>query len=92
MQHLKRAFNGYRFLFCGPAIIDGKAKDVRAHSRSYFVSTNLNWQADGTPFIVETPKNKHVIVTSLHHVKELAHGSPRQLSLHAIGKEVSLVS
>ena len=34
--------------------------------------------------------NRHIIVTSRKHIDELANGSPKQLSLYAVGKEVSV--
>ena len=51
--------------------------------------THISAKSKGSPFKVQTPANSNIIVTSPKHIRELAYGSPKQLSLHAVGKEVS---
>lgn len=45
-------------------------------------------QAHGEPFVVPTPTNRHILVSSEQDVKELSEAPVDQLSLHAVAKEV----
>lgn len=40
------------------------------------------------PFVVETPTNSHVLVSSKGHIEELINAPASLLSLHAVAKEV----
>ena len=46
-------------------------------------------KSSGDPFIVHTPDNIHVMVSSSTHVSELSGAPLHQLSLHAVAKDVS---
>lgn len=46
-------------------------------------------QSVGGPFIVMTPTNLHVLVSSEKHIKELVDAPAVHLSLHAVAKEAS---
>lgn len=45
-------------------------------------------QAHGHPFVVPTPGNRHVLVSSEKDIKELSEAPVDELSLHAVAKEV----
>ncbi|KAI1841565.1 hypothetical protein JX266_012218 [Neoarthrinium moseri] len=45
-------------------------------------------QANGRPFLVATPSNNHVLVTTNELMREIADASPASLSLHAVAKEL----
>ncbi|KAL8786220.1 MAG: hypothetical protein Q9213_002909 [Squamulea squamosa] len=44
--------------------------------------------AHGEPFVIPTPSNRHILVSSEKDVKELSEAPVDQLSLHAVAKEV----
>ena len=58
----------------------------------YLLSMDLSLitskQADGSPFTIQTPGKKHVMVTSSKHIKELSEAPLNRLSLHAVAKDV----
>lgn len=87
LQSLTNSVNGYRFLIDGPGIIDRQYREVNCFSNETTFVDSLS-QSDGAPFKIRTPKNNRIVVSSRKHIEELIHGSPKQLSLHAIGKEV----
>lgn len=45
-------------------------------------------KSNGRPFVVETPTNNHVLVSSKLHVEELINAPASFLSLHAVAKEM----
>lgn len=46
-------------------------------------------QAAGAPFVITTPRNLHVLISSAGLIQEFIESPPSQLSLHAVAKEVS---
>lgn len=45
-------------------------------------------QAGGNAFVIPTPTNRHILVSSEEDIKELSQAPVDQLSLHAVAKEV----
>ena len=50
----------------------------------------INVQSAGQPFVVTTPSNNHIFISSKEAIEQLIEASPSQLSLHAVAKEVRL--
>jgi hypothetical protein len=79
---------GLRYLFNGPELLRSCYAAVSCKTRLSYLGTDTA-QTQGECFVIATPSNNHLMVTSREHIRELSQAPTHALSLHAVATEVS---